>query len=165
MPSYAVGVDMAKATFVAAIWEGGRGRQVGTFPNTPAGFAAFAQAVEAPAGAAVQLTVEPTGGYELALAHWAHTQGWRVAVPTPRHVREWAGGLGRRAKTDAQDALLLARYGAERQPPAWQPLPTTVSALESLLRRKDDLEQMLRQERNRQQALAARPGVAPAVPA
>src|SRR4029450_10332587 len=64
-----------------------------------------------------------------------------------------------------QDALVLARYGAERQPPAWHPLATEVSELHSLLRRKTDVEHMLRQERNRQQALAPRPGVAAGVPA
>ena len=161
-----VGVDIAKATFTAARWQAGEAQELGTFPNTPDGYAALAQAVGAPhaPAAPVQLTVEPTGGYELALAHWAHAQGWRVSCPNPRQVREWAAGLGRRAKTDRQDAQVLARYGAERQPPAWQPWATEQSELDSLLRRRDDLHGLLRQERNRQQALAVRPGIAGAVP-
>jgi len=164
----ALGVDIAKETFTAALWSEGRGQPLGTFANQPAGFAALGQAVAAalPAAAvgSLPLVLEPTGGYELALAHWAHERGWQVSLPNPRQVRDWAHGLGRRAKTDAQDALTLARYGAERRPPAWQPLPAEIAELESLLRRKDDLEQMLRQERNRQQALARRPQVAGAVP-
>jgi transposase len=166
MSRVAVGVDMAKATFTAAVWQAGRSTELGRWPNTVAGFAALEQAVEARApAAAIQLILEPTGGYEAALAPWAHAQGWTVSQPNPRHVREWAAGLGRRAKTDRQDAQVLARYGAERQPPRWQPLATEVRELESLLRRKDELEAMLRQERNRQQALGLRPGVARAVPA
>lgn len=35
--------------------------------------------------------------------------------PNPRHVRDWVKSQGRRAKTDRQDALLLARdLGAGR---------------------------------------------------
>ena len=161
----ALGIDIAKQTFTAALWREGQGHALGDFANTPAGFAALRQCLAAVAPATVHVVVEPTGGYELPLAYWAHEQGWRVSLPNPRQVRDWAKGLGRRAKTDRQDALTLARYGAERRPPTWQPLPAEIAELESLLRRKDDLEGLLRQERNRQGALAGRPGVAAAVPA
>ena len=169
MSVLSVGIDIAKASFTAALWADGTGESLGTFPNSTAGMMALADAV-IPArrrGGArhVQRIVEPTGGYELALATFGLQQGWRVAMPNPRPVRDWAKGLGRRAKTDAQDALLLARYGADQPLPAWAPLPTTVGELESLLHRKDDLEKLLRQERNRRGALAARPAVADAVAA
>jgi transposase len=157
-----LGVDVGKATLVAATWQEGRGTVLGDFPNTLAGFTALAAVV--PPGQPVQLVIEPTGGYELALAAWAAQQGWTVCRPNPRQVRDWAKGRGRRAKTDRQDALLLAHYGADCQPPAWTALPSEVSELESLLRRRDDLEGLLRQERNRLQQLGARPGVAKAVP-
>jgi transposase len=108
--------------------------------------------------------LEPTGGYELALAHFALAQGWQVSLPNPKQVRDFAKGRGRRAKTDGQDARLLARFGAETDPPPWQPLPVEVAELDSLQRRKDDVEQMLRQEYNRRHALAQRPGQHAAVP-
>ena len=158
----ALGSAIAKRPFAAALRRGGHGQALGTFPNPPEGFAALGTCPAAlPPGerAAVRLVMEPTGGYELPLAYWAHAQGWRGSLPNPRQVRDWAHGLGRRAKTDAQDALTLARYGAERQPPAWQPLPAEIAELESLLRRKDDLERVLRQERNRKQSLGTRPHV------
>lgn len=157
-----LGVDVGKTTLVAATWQQGTGQVLGSFPNTSDGFAALTQAL-APTGP-VRLVLEPTGGYELALAAWAVQQGWVVCRPNPRQVRDWAKGRGRRAKTDRQDALLLAHYGADCDPPAWVALPAAVSELESLLRRRDDLEQLLRQERNRLQQLGARPGVAAAVP-
>jgi transposase len=166
--AHALGIDIAKRTFAAALWRDGQGQGLGSFANTPAGFAALRARLAAllPAAEMAELptVLEPTGGYELPLAHWAHGEGWRVSLPNPRQVRDWANGLGRRAKTDAQDALTLARYGAERAPHAWQPLPAEVAELESLLRRREDLEGMLQQERNRQGALAGRPGVAGAVP-
>jgi transposase len=169
MAALTVGIDIAKASFAAALWLDGTGQPLGTFPNTATGLAALADAVlpvQRRRGARlVQLVVEPTGGYELALATFALQQGWRVAMPNPKQVREWARGLGRRAKTDAQDALLLARFGADRPLPAWAPLSVAVGELESLLHRKDDLEKLLRQERNRAGALAARPTVADVVAA
>jgi transposase len=107
--------------------------------------------------------MEPTGGDELALATFAARRGWRVSMPNPRHIRDWARSLGRRAKTDAQDALMLARYGAEQDLPPWRPLPSSVSTLERLLQRKDDLEDLLLQEQNRRWGLHGRTGGAAAV--
>jgi transposase len=60
----------------------------------------------------VHLVVEPTGDYQLALVAFAYEQEWQVSLPNPKQVRDWAKGMGQRAKTDAQDARLLARYGA-----------------------------------------------------
>ncbi len=61
-----LGVDVGKTTLVAAIWQDGTGTVVGSFPNTEEGFAALATAL--PPRTSVRLVLEPTGGYELALA-------------------------------------------------------------------------------------------------
>jgi transposase len=108
----------------------------------------------------VQLIIEPTAGYELRLVYDAYGRGWQISIVHPLTVRDWMKGLGQRAKTDRIDALLLARYGAERQPRCWQPLPEVITGLESLLSRKNDLEQLLRQERNRLEIAAIRPTTA-----
>lgn len=163
MSTLYLGIDVAKATFVAALYHEATETALGTFANSPDGFTALAAALPAE-HPLVHLVAEPTGGYELPLVLWALAQGWQVSLPNPLRVRAWAKGQGRRAKTDRQDARLLARYGAAEQPPAWQPLPVAVSELDSLLRRKDDIEQMLRQERNRQQTVTRRPHIADAVP-
>lgn len=160
--SYVLGVDVGKAELTAAVAEGAQATLIGTFTNSPDGFAALKAAL--PSGVPSLLVIEPTGGYELALAGWAVAAGWQVSRPNPRQVRDWARSLGRRAKTDRQDALLLARYGAACRPPTWTVLPSEVSELESLLRRREDIEGLLRQERNRLQQLQDRPGVARAVP-
>lgn len=156
-----VGIDVAKATVTA--WVAGAPRPLGTFEQAPAGWQALATALATEAGD-IHLLLEPTGGYELAVALFALEQGWAVSLVNPLQVRQWARGRGRRAKTDRQDARLLADYGAQVQPPRWQPLAAEVSALDSLLRRHVDLTTMLRQERNRLEALGQRPQVAGAVP-
>ncbi len=164
-----VGIDVAKATFTAALWENGAGVALGTYPNTSTGINACLEEVRqvqrrAQAGA-VQIALEPTAGYELSLASAVVREGWQVNMVNAVQVRDWAKSQGRRAKTDAQDAVMLARYAAEQPPRPWQPLPAPVGELESLLRRQDDLEHLLHQERNRQRMLSVRPGAAAAVAA
>jgi len=169
MQTLYLGVDIAKETFEAALWREAKGEPLGAFPNTEAGFAQLEQAVQQATNGSeevlVHLVLEPTGGYELALALWARERGWSVSRPNPKQVRDFGRGLGQRAKSDRQDALLLARYGAERKPSCWAPLPSEVSELESLLERQRELEAMLGQERRRAQTLAGRPDVAAWVPA
>src|SRR5262249_27120896 len=114
----------------------------------------------------VALVLEPTGGYELAFALWARQQdGWQVHRPNPARVRAWARSQGLRAKTDRQDALLLARFAASAQPalPVWQPLASEVSELEQLLRRRDEVADWLQRERRRDEQLGVRPDASTAV--
>lgn len=162
-----VGIDIGKANLVVAtLWQGTQ-LTLDEFANNAVGFGALAarlQTVQEQSGAAaVQLVVEPTGGYELPLVAFAHEAGWPVSLPNPRQVRQWAQGTGQRAKTDRQDAWLLARFGAAQQPAPHQPLATEVSELDSLLERRLDLEEMIQQEKNRLGALRERPGIAPPV--
>lgn len=162
-----VGIDIGKASLVAAaVWQTAPLR-LGEFSNDTAGFMALATAVQAAqrqcGAGGVQWVVEPTGGYELPLVAYAHEQGWTIRLPNPSQVRQWAHGTGQPAKTDRQDALLLARFGAAQQPAPHHPLAQEVSELDSLLERRLDLEQMIQQEKNRLAALRGRPGIAPPV--
>jgi transposase len=160
-----LGADIGKANLVAEV-AAAKDVRLGEFTNDAAGFAALAEQVcslVATAETIVHLVVEPTGGYEMALVAFAYEQGWQVSLPNPKRVRDWAKGIGQRAKTDGQDAHMLAHYGAERRPAAQAQLASEVSELDSLLKRRHDLEQMLQQETNRLQEMAGRPGIADAV--
>src|SRR5215204_291722 len=157
-----VGADIAKANFVVEV-AGEQEVALGAFDNQTSGFAQLALAIAklGPVEAAeIHLIVEPTGGYELALVAFAYEQGWQVSLPNPKQVRDWAKGMGQRSKTDSQDARILARYGAACRPQPQAPLPSEVSELDSLLKRRRDLEQMVQQEENRLQELSGRPGIA-----
>ena len=159
-----VGVDVAKAELVSALYVPGRDTRLPTVSNDATGFEALATHVEAARGTAtVRLIVEPTGGYEGGLLVWAHARGWQVVLVNARQVRDWAKGQGQRAKTDALDARLLAHYAAERPEnrplPLWQPLPEALTRLDTLVARRRELEQMAQMERNRQAMYATRPGM------
>lgn len=181
-----VGVDIAKATLEAAAWHAGQAVRLGPFPQTMAGWEALREAVGrltlVPAGMRdgqrdgqrdggaererIALVLEPTGGYELGFALWARQlPGWQVHRPNPARVRAWARSQGLRAKTDRQDAILLARFGASAQPalPVWQPLASEVSELEQLLRRRDEVADWLRREQRRAEQFGGRPGASTTV--
>ena len=160
MSVYVVGVDVSRAELVVAVHlPSGEMRTLGTFANAPEGWERLAHvlaSLPSPGeSATIHLVMEPTGGYEQPLARFAGRQGWRISLPNPRHVRDWARGMGRRAKTDRVDAEILAAYGAATTPPIWQPLPAEVEELEALLERRAELQEALQQERNRCHALKA----------
>ncbi len=161
-----VGIDVGKAEWVLGLWDASQqcGQALGALPNSDAGCQQLAHLLGEQArqrGATViHLTVEPTGGYESILVYFAHAQGWRVSVVNAVTVRDWAKGLGRRAKTDKLDAQMLAHYTLERHPALWQPPAAAMSELESLLTRRQELQQMWQAEHNRQKQFAIRPQAA-----
>lgn len=161
-----VGADIAQAKFDIAVWPAAAGGVLEALSNNSTGFqqlAAWLHELTAAAETQIVLVLEPTGGYELGLVAFAYNQGWQVCLPNPKQVRDFAKGQGRRAKTDRQDALLLAQFGAEQRPEPQQELPPQIQELADLLRRRDDLQQLMRSERNRLLGLRQRPRPASAV--
>lgn len=162
-----VGVDIAKKDFAVAYRVGGVTVDLGKFDNNAEGSAALqsrlAQACTEHGLSQIQVVLEATGGYEAALLTYAYGQGWGVSMPNPKKVRDWAKGVGYRVKTDRVDARILAHYGVERQPPLRPQLAVEVTQLDSLLKRRLDLEQALHQEQTRLSEMAGRPGLAPQV--
>ena len=155
-----VGADIAQGKFDAAVWQGATGTALKAFSNDRSGFEQLAARLAAVAPAhdtQIVLVLEPTGGYELAVVAFAYDHGWQVCLPNPKQVRDFAKSNGRRAKTDAQDALLLAQFGAEQQPEPQQELPAPIQELIELLQRREDLQQLKRSESNRLLGLQPRP--------
>lgn len=164
-----LGVDIAKKNLDAAICSEMEtdGIFIGQFENMDKGFRLLARKAnrirKKHHAEQVHLIAEATGGYELALVAFAHEKGWAVSLPNPRRVRDWAKGIGMRAKTDRQDALLLARFGAARKPEPQPAIPAAIQQLESLLSRREDLKKLLIAENNRLGNLQQRPNTPEAV--
>ncbi len=150
-----VGVDVSQNTLdVARIIDNQEiCVNLGTFANDEEGFDNIQKMIQKEAKQAgadeIQITVEPTGGYEQRFVRFAIKKNWRVTMPNPCKVRQWAKGMGIRAKTDRVDARLLARYGASHPLHEYKPLPPEIARLDSLLTRKEELEENLRREENR----------------
>ena len=99
------------------------------------------------------IVMENTGGYERDLAIALDTTGLRVAVINPRQSRDFARAMGRLAKTDRIDAMILATYASRIQP---QPrgIGTRLSRrMQDLVRRRGQLVKMCTAEKNRREHL------------
>lgn len=162
-----VGVDMAKKDFAAASRVGQSEVELGKLDNDRKGFTALSEQLQKQCQKQglpqIHLIIEATGGYEAALVAYAYEHHWQVSMPNPRQVRDWAKGVGYRVKTDRVDARILAHYGVERRPPLRPQLALEVSQLDSLLKRRLDLEEALQKEETRLSELAGRPGLSPKV--
>lgn len=152
-----VGVDISKNYLDVALCLEQAPFSLGKYANAKTGLAQLtedvAKANQKHKCDLIHLVVEPTGGYQLPLVASAFEQGWQVSLPNPKQVRDWAKGQGVRAKNDALDSRVLAEFGAKQKPKPENQLPEAVAALDSLLRRQEDLQKMLRDERNRLHAL------------
>jgi len=93
--------------------------------------------------------VEATGVYHEALALFLYEAGARVCVVNPYQVKEFARSRGIRTKNDRHDGHVLALFGRERRPQAWQPPLAPVRHLHSLLKRIEALEADRQRELNR----------------
>lgn len=95
------------------------------------------------------IVCEATGGYEQHVLEGAAALGLKLHRAHGNRTRMFARFNGRRAKTDAIDARLLAQYGLTSNLELHrQPTPVQ-QALRALRQRRDDIQQMLRMEMNR----------------
>ena len=97
----------------------------------------------------VLIVMEATGVYHEAAAYTLHEAGFNIAVINPAQLKHYRRGLGQLHKTDKQDSLAIARYGATQPITRWQPEAVEVRQLKALLARLDALETDRQRERNR----------------
>jgi transposase len=139
-----VGVDVSRSRLEVAVRPG---RELFTVPNSDRGIAEAVRQLKSLGPECI--VVEATGGYELALCSSLAAVGLPVVVINPRHVRDFAKAIGRRAKSDAIDAEVLARF-AEAVRPEPRQLPDAQSqVLMALVNRRRQLIAMLSAETNR----------------
>jgi transposase len=96
-----------------------------------------------------QVSLEATGWYSDLISTFLYEKGFRVSVLNPAVLTSYREVKERRSKTDQQDASLLALYGKEQQPRRWVPVAENVRVLRELLANRDDVQQLIRRERNR----------------
>lgn len=141
-----VGIDVAKAH--VDLYNTTTRRHI-RFENSPDGIKECTRYV---LSLKAQLIVlENTGGYETDLALSLQTAGLPTAVVNPRRVRDFGRAVGRLAKTDRIDAMLLADYASALQPSPQQ-LPDRQSRqMKALVARRHQLLQIRTAELNRRE--------------
>lgn len=153
-----IGIDVAKGWLDVAEAEEGRPWRV---DNDAAGITTLVERLVARSPRLIVL--EPTGGLETAVVAALLAAALPVAVVNPAQVRHFARAGGQRAKTDALDARVLARFGERMRPPV-RPVPDAVTQeLRGILARRRQVLRMHTAEVNRRPTTA--PGLLPALEA
>lgn len=146
-----VGIDVSKDRLDVHILPSGEALAVA---RNGRGIAELAARLNALAVATV--AVEATGGFESVVAAGLSGAGLPVAVVNPAQVRAFAQALGQRAKSDAIDAAVIARFAAATKPQI-RPLPDAeTQRLADLVARRRQIVEMIAAERQREKRAAAR---------
>ncbi len=149
---YTLGIDIAKASYHVSLKRPDGKRHQKSARNTPAGHAGLIEWLRRQASEPVHACLEATGTYGEAVATALVEAGHRVSIVNPAAVKAFAQSQLRRTKTDGVDAEVLADFCAAMTPALWTPWPVEVRTLQGLVRRRDAVQDMLTQERNRQEA-------------
>lgn len=140
-----VGIDVSKDKLDVHVHPAGRSL---TVARTEAGLAELAGTLQDVSVATV--AVEATGGYETLVVYGLAQAGLPVVIVNPAQVRQYARAWGKRAKTDALDAHVIARF-AETMRPEVRPLPDEATRhLCGLLDRRRQIVSMIAADKQRE---------------
>jgi transposase len=153
MDSTVVGVDVSKDRLDVHVLDGAGGNAFAVSRDGK-GIAELAERL-GPLGCRV-VALEATGGFETVVVAGLSAAGLPVVVVNPAQVRSFARALGQRAKTDAIDAAVIARF-AEATRPQVRALPDAeTQLLADLVARRRQIVDMLRSEHQRERRAPAR---------
>ena len=145
-----IGVDISKSTLSVGVYPTNEYWEVA---NNEAG---VARLVERLTDSGVErIVLEATGGWERLAVGSLMAAALPVVVINPRQVRDFAKALGKLAKTDKLDALVLARFAAVIQPDVREMPGELQRKLQTSLARRRQLVEMTTQEKERLATTAA----------
>ena len=123
-----VGVDISKLTLDVYLHPQATARQ---FPNTAVGIKALLAWLSQTS--VHRVIFEPTGAYHHRLERQLGDVGIPMVKVNPLQARRFAEAIGQRAKTDAVDAAMLARFGALDALQSRPVVSQTISDMKELL--------------------------------
>lgn len=140
-----VGIDVSKATLDVHVHPLGL---VFSVDRTEAGITALAEKLQGHDIALVAL--EATGGYETLVVYGLRGLGFPAVIVDPAQVRHYGKASGKRAKTDALDAQVIARF-AEAMRPEVRSLPDEATRhLTALMDRRRQIVGMIAADKQRE---------------
>jgi transposase len=144
MDAIYVGIDVSKDRLDVAMRPGGESFAVG---RNGAGIDDLIARLSA--RPPTRVAIEATGGFETIVAAGLAGAGLPVVVVNPAQVRSFANALGKRAKTDPIDAMVIAHF-AEATKPQVRALPdATTRLLADLVARRRQIVDMIAAESQR----------------
>jgi transposase len=145
-----VGIDVSKDRLDVFVRPSGESFAVA---RDSAGVEALAERLNAIAPTLV--VMEATGGFETIVAAGLAAAKLPLAVVNPRRIRAFAQAIGLKAKTDALDAAVNARFAEAVRPQPRPLLDAQAQALGELVARRRQLIETMTAERNRRQQLTS----------
>jgi transposase len=139
-----IGIDVSKATLDLAIHEQ---ESTWRFSNDAAGVTELINFI-APSKTAL-IVLEATGGLEAGVTNQLIAARLPVSVVNPTRVREFAKAINQYAKTDRIDAKLIAHFAFKLRPAVTNGRSPEQSLLSAVVRRRQQVIQMLTAEKNR----------------
>lgn len=140
----AVGIDVSKNRFDAAVYPGGE------FWSSETDQSATATLIDRISELRPdRVVLEATGGLEAPLAAALLEAGLPVAVVNPRQIRDFARATGTLAKTDRIDAAIIAEFGAKVDVHLRAPDDQERSRIRERVVRRAQLIDLITAEKNR----------------
>lgn len=144
-----LGIDVAKAKLdVALRLPDGKFRSK-VVDNTPEGFAVLLAWLGKHDVEDLHVCMEATGTYWEAVAESLADAGFTVSVVNPAQIKAFGTASLVRTKTDKVDARLIAAFCLAQHPEPWQAPSPAIRELRALVARRNALNAMRTQERNR----------------
>ncbi len=144
-----LGIDVAKAKVDIALLSPAGKFKSKVFTNNASGFGQLDAWLAKQGVGRMHACMEATGVYWEALAEHLVDAGHQVSVINPARIKAFGTSQGVRTKTDKVDARLIATFCHRNSPQAWQAPSVALRALRALVLRRQALDTMRTQERNR----------------
>ncbi len=145
-----IGIDVSKRRLDIGTTDG----ETVQVSNSPSGYAELSTWLST--RPAIQIVLEATGGYEQTVLDFLHKAGHPVIRANALRARRLAQGLGKVAKTDRLDALVLAQMAALVELPSYQPLEPWQRKLREFVRARRQTMQALTVARQQQEMVTDR---------
>lgn len=151
------GIDVAKDTLCVCVHSKGRDQPLDKpleFANILKGWSQlidYLRNVRSQRGSdRIEVYLESTGVYAEKLCHaLVNEVDLSLHIVPPDRLAHYLRALGNRGKTDALDAMGIARFGAHHDWPAWKPQSVVIDQLRHLLATMEGVKQGRQQARNR----------------
>ena len=144
-----LGIDVAKAKLDVALRRPDGKLRSKVIDNTPEGFAVLSAWLLKQGVTELHACMEATGIYWEAVAEYLAEGGYTVSVVNPAQIKAFGTAQLVRTKTDKADARLIAAFCATQCPEPWQAPSPAIRELRALVARRNALDAMRTQEKNR----------------
>lgn len=148
-----IGIDISKNILDCAALPS---KKYHAFPNTPEGIQRCIAWIKS-FGQIYRIVIEPTGGYERLLLYALQEEALPVARVNAYLIKRFRQSCNDQAKTDRQDALLLAKFGVVAMPRLTAKRSEGLRQLQALVKRRAQLTKYLAAEQKHLKELSHAP--------